>query len=229
MTKLINRFTRILAALALSATLAPAQATLLGVTPDAPLLRFGSLLNQGADYDAASGRLSISGTPQALQFSLPGPFTVIGGPRTLGMDLSLDSSGNVTGGIAGNDFELFGEIDSDGDGLADFTGLLLAGEIRDFGFQDLTTTVDVMDFLFNVSGGSLAGQFSGFGIGVAMTLENSSFTGSFSQDFTSTRIKGNIGTAPIPPSQIPEPGTAWLLALAALPGLLPALRRRNHA
>ncbi|BAZ95165.1 acetylornithine deacetylase/succinyl-diaminopimelate desuccinylase [Thiohalobacter thiocyanaticus] len=227
MTELKTRIGRTAAALLLALTLAPAQATLLDIDPDAPLLRFGSLLNQGADYDSASGRLSITGDPQALQFVLPGPFTGISGPRSLSMDFFVDSSGIVTGGIAGNDFELFGEIDSDGDGLADFTGLLLAGEIRDFGFQNLTATVDAMDLLFEVSGGSLAGQFAGFGIGVAMTLENSSFTGSFAQDFTSTRVKGRIGTAPLPPSQIPEPGTAWLLGLA-LPALLPALRRRTR-
>ncbi|MAT64270.1 MAG: hypothetical protein CMN57_01340 [Gammaproteobacteria bacterium] len=225
MTGLKTRIGRIATTLLLALTLGPAQATLLDITPDAPLLRFGSLLNQGADYDAASGRLSISGDPQALQFVLPGPFTGISGPRSLSMDFFVDSSGIVTGGIAGNDFELFGEIDSDSDGSPDYSGLLLAGEIRGFGSRNLTATVDVMDFLFEVSGGSLAGLFRGFDIGVAMTLENSSFTGSFARDFTSTRVKGRIGTAPIPPSQIPEPGTAWLLGLALL-STLPVLRRR---
>lgn len=229
MTRLKNRIGRIATALLLALSLGPAQATLLDLDPDAPLLRFGSLLNQGASYEAASGRLSISGDPQAVQFALPGPFTVVTGPRSLSMDFFVDSNGIVTGGIAGNDFELFGEIDTDGDSTPDHTGLLLAGEIREFGFRNLTATVDVLDFLFEVSGGSLAGQFTDFGIGVDMTLENSSFTGSFAQDFTSTRVKGRIGTAPTPPTQIPEPGTAWLLALAALPGLLPALQRRNRA
>lgn len=224
MTGLRNCIGRIATALLLALSWGPAQATLLDIDPDAPLLRFGSLLNQGADYDSASGRISISGDPQAVQFVLPGPFTGITGTRSLSMDFFVDSSGIVTGGIAGNDFELFGEIDSDGDSNPDYTGLLLAGEIREFGYQNLTATVDVMDFLFEVSGGSLAGQFAGFGIGVAMTLENSGFTGSFARDFTSTRVKGRIGTAPLPPSQIPEPATLWLLGLALL-SALPALRR----
>ena len=226
MTEMKTHIGRAAAALMLTAVLAPAHASLLGVSPDAPLVRFGSLLDQGAGYDAASGRLSISGNPQAVQFALPGPFTAITGPRYLGIDFFVDDTGSVIDGSAGNDFELFGEIDSDGDGNPDLTGLLLAGQIRDFGFQNLTNSLDALDFLFDVSGGSLSDQYPGSGIGVSMTLENSTFSGVFTQDFSSTRIKGNIGTSPTPPSEIPEPATAWLLALAML-GMLPARRRRS--
>jgi hypothetical protein len=86
----------------------------------------------------------------------------------------------------------------------------------DFGFLDTGTFLDVFDFLFDVTGGSMAGLFGASQIGVLMVAERSTFTGGFTQDFASTRIKGSIG-------RVPEPATLWLAGLAL--GAIGVMRR----
>ncbi|MCS7466785.1 hypothetical protein NZK35_09035 [Stieleria sp. ICT_E10.1] len=66
-----------------------------------------------------------------------------------------------------------------------FDGVLLTGEISDFGFQSTSgSTSDDYDFRITVTGGQLASTFfSGFDIGMIVNSEFSDFDGTFVNDF----------------------------------------------
>ncbi|WJW74486.1 hypothetical protein QVG61_08130 [Thiohalobacter sp. IOR34] len=200
---------------------APVGATLLGVSPGEPTAIYGSLRGEGLNFDAASGSLTASGTPLAMVFG--GTPVRFGPGAALSLGFRLDNMGQVTGGRVGNDFELLGRLDLDGDGTPEYSGMLLSGEILKFGYLDLTATIDAMDFLFSPTGGALAGDFAHSSIAVSMLLENSTFAGSFASDFSSSRIKGKVGPGGLPPQRLPEPATFWLLAAG-----LPLLSRRHR-
>ena len=74
----------------------------------------------------------------------------------------------------------------------------------------------MFDFLFDINDGSMASLFAGSRLGVSLVLENSSFAGSFDQDFISTRIKGKAGAITMPVS---EPSMLMLFAVGLLTGL----------
>lgn len=180
-----------------------AHATLLEVMPDLPATQFGSLAGQGIQFDAGSGAFGVTGLPLSTQFTSLGGSQAITGIAGLSINLQIDPGGNATSGAAPHDFMLWGNVS---DGTTNYTGTLLTGNLADFGYLDTGTFLDVFDFLFDVTGGSMAGLFGSAQIGVIMIAERSTFT-DFTQDFASTRIKGAIG-------RVPEPATFWLAGLA---------------
>lgn len=195
---------------------APACATLLGVNPGFPKIVLGSLQGQGATFDATSGALSITGVALYYQLtSSPATMTAFSGTSTqpapmLQLGFTVDTTGHIIGHRAGGDFVLTGTTGTD----------LLTGNIDQFGFANQTTTTDAMDFVMNVTGGSMSELYGNAPVAIVLDLENSTFNGSFSQSFTSTRVKGALGTIPAPP-------TLWLF-LAGLPAMLGAVRWRSR-
>ena len=84
-----------------------------------------------------------------------------------------------------------------------YTGLLLTGEVTGFGYQDVGAT-DLYDFRFTPTGGALLSFYSCGNIGVQVTSEASTFTGSFLVNFNG-RAKGNVGLEDLTPPTITCP------------------------
>jgi hypothetical protein len=113
-----------------------ASGALLGVSPGFPQTAYD---NQGTTtYDAATGLLSIDARPIATRFAAGEPPRFVGaddaGDRYLFLRVRLDTNGDLLGGVPGDDFIVVGAVDQNGDGTPDFTGVLLAGEVAQFGF-----------------------------------------------------------------------------------------------
>ncbi|TWT90499.1 Serine-aspartate repeat-containing protein F precursor [Pseudobythopirellula maris] len=165
---------------------------------DQPLVSYNSDGQVG--YDSVSDEFSLNATPliflESATDATPGVFFT----GDLDINIEVDAAGSLIGGSAGDDFILTGDLDTNGDFVPDLSGVLLTGEVSEFGWQDLGTSTDNYDFRFTVTGGLLApGFFAGRDIGVSVVSENSSFTGAFSTDFGGD-AKGILGGVPeIPP------------------------------
>ncbi len=168
-----------------------AHAELVGVQPGFPFLMYdntGTLAyNAGTDtlsIDASStmARFSATEAPRFIKGTPYDPANPNSGSRAVTIRVTIDSSGTLTGGAAGPDLEVKGSIDQDGDGEMDFDGVLLTGEVVQFGVVDGATT-DTYDFRFEFTGGLLASSFVGMDIGLMLTSENSSFASDYSVNF----------------------------------------------
>lgn len=152
-------------------------------------------------YNASNDMFSVDATLLAMQVEGVALFLPLGS-ATLAMDFKVDSRGRAYAGVSGPDFRMQGSLDSDGDGIPEYSGTLLTGEIRKFGYQEAGAT-DEFDAEFEVTGGSMAGLY-GKTIAVTITSEFSTFSGNFCRSFTGG-AKGNIGNkggndCPKPPS-----------------------------
>ncbi|MEX2560496.1 MAG: SdrD B-like domain-containing protein [Pirellulales bacterium] len=145
-------------------------------------------------YDGSIDRLDLDATPLLFRQSAASPIRPVTGTVDFKIQIQVDGSGSLLGGVAGHDLVLTGDIDVDGDSIVDFSGTLLTGEVTQFGFADIGTT-DSYDFRFAPTGGALAGLWAGKDIGVTTTSENSTFVGTFAETFNGG-AKGNIGAIP---------------------------------
>jgi hypothetical protein len=210
------------ALLVVTSTASPSFGELLGVLPGFPVLTYDS--NGQTSYNATSDAFAIIASPIAIRFTPSSPPRLVmptGVPaqEVLSIGASISDTGTVLGGIFGDDLIVQGQVDEDGDTIIDYSGVLLTGEVLQFGFEDTGTATDRYDFRFALTGGSLASFFAGMDIGVVVTSENSDFVNSFTVDFIGG-AKGALG-----PIEIPEPATLGLLGLAGLMFVRP-LRRR---
>ncbi len=156
-----------------------AQAGMLGVQPGLPQV----LYNQGAlTYDAGADLLSIEAIPIAIRFVSGSPATVANGSLTIGAE--VDDTGALTGGVPGDDLVLTGDA-------GQYTGVLLTGEIVQFGYIDSGGPTDLYDFRFVATGGALAALLPG-DIGIILASETSTFADDFGVDF-SGEAKGVLG------------------------------------
>ncbi|MFK7959267.1 MAG: LamG-like jellyroll fold domain-containing protein [Phycisphaerales bacterium] len=93
------------------------------------------------NFDARTGLFSISTTPVVLKLA-PGadPCTImpIGDPanKTVQLHVRLNDDGSIVSGISGDDFQMVGAADLDGDGQPDASGVLLRGEVIRFDWED---------------------------------------------------------------------------------------------
>jgi len=164
--------------------------TLLGIVPDFPVTTYDS--NGTLVYDASTDSLDINATPLRFKESAAAPQRLVQNPKDFEIHIQVDGAGNLIGGAPGDDFHLEGSIDINGDSIIDVTGVLLTGDISQFGHEDVGAT-DLYDFRFTPTGGSLMSYFIGKDIGVTLTSEGSTFTGDFNSNFQGG-AKGNIGT-----------------------------------
>jgi hypothetical protein len=173
---------------------------LLGIAPqiERPTLVYGNTGN--LTYHAATDLLAITSDPLAIQFVAGDPPrfvqpTSIPGSPLLTINIVVDDTGTLFGGVPGEDLLITGEVDADGNGTIDYAGVLLTGEIAEFGWMDSGAggTTDQYDMRFTVTGGSLADDFyTGKDIGVTVTSESSTFDADFTVNFTG-EAKGNLG------------------------------------
>jgi hypothetical protein len=165
---------------------------LVGVSPDFPLITYDA--TGVINYDAVAQSFDLAATPLTFKESAVDPTRAITNTPVPSFEINIlvDNAGNVIGGVPGPDLRVFGDIDIDGDTVVDVSGVLLTGEIMQFGWQNVGNT-DFFDFRFQVTGGLLAGYFAGKDIAIFNSAENSTFTGSFGVDFTGG-AKGTLGS-----------------------------------
>ncbi len=171
--------------------------TLLGVVPTLPFVTYDS--GGTIAYTATSNALDVNATPLSFDDAVGAPpprgITV---PRGVSLHLQVDNSGNLIGGVAGDDLVISGTVTPTGLAVDTVSGVLLTGEVLGFGYLESGAT-DQYDFRFAVTGGLLAGYWAGHDIGIKLSSENSSFHDDFGVDFGGG-AKGNIGNiAPLPP------------------------------
>lgn len=149
------------------------------------------------DYAAATGTLSADGYALELADGVGGPEAIRGG--TFGLHAILDDLGNLQ---AGGTLSIGGTIPTIGAN----SGTLLTGTLTSFGFRPVGG--DPLEFLFEVTGGDLAGLYGELG---AVILSGTGFAGSFASDFGSGIMQSVSDTAPVP-----EPSAALVFMLGAL-------------
>ena len=197
---------------------ASAHATLLGLAgtlqtnPDL----FAGNLSVGLSVAFSNGVLTVTG--DTSDYTLPngsGPDNVTattGGftPGTFSLSAVIKTNGLLQSGS----ITISGAIDD----LSIPAGVLLQGTITAFGFQgNASPTGDEFDFLFNITGGSLAGAYGSVG-GTLLHAGNTTFNGSFLSGFT------NDGTGVADTRAIPEPSSVLLVVMSLL-GLCGVVRR----
>lgn len=146
------------------------------------------------DYTSGTLSFSTDATPLTFKETPISPTRNVTGVRDFRINIQVDNAGNLVGGVAGNDLIVTGDIDINGDSVIDVSGVLLTGEVSQFGYLNAASgTTDTFDFRFTPTGGQLMNYFVGKDIGVRTSSENSNFT-NFTTNFHGG-AKGNL--API--------------------------------
>lgn len=161
-------------------------------------------------YSAGSDTLNADGF--AFTFDDDGVGAAL--PITGGL-FSLSATVDGSGAASGGSLTITGGIP----GLGIAGGLLLSGSLTAFGFP--TDGSETLEFLFNVTGGALAGLY---GSETAVILTSSGFGGSWASSWDNTDgIPGTGSAVSDTAPQIPAGPTGVILAGA---GLLVIRRRR---
>lgn len=165
---------------------------LLGIDVEPPYI-FAN--NTGSvTYTESTERFSADATPLSFQPDGAAPVPVF--PASLEtpalrfqLDIEVDSSGDLIGGVPGDDFKVTGRIFV---GASVFDGVLLTGEVLEFGFRNGVPATpggsdpgDSYDLRLAVTGGALVGDyFVDSDIGLEIFSEASTFDGSFQGIFS---------------------------------------------
>jgi hypothetical protein len=198
------------AAFAIAGTLTTAvlsTAALIPVNPQYPLIAYLNNAPTSLQYVPGTQIFSIDAQPTSMQFTsveTPRPIT---GVKGLKIRVQVNNSGVLVGGVSGDDLVISGTVQRVvGTVTNTFTGILLAGEVTQFGYQDVGTATDQYDlrFIVSITGGALSNFFKCGVIGVQVTSELSTFTGSFASAFQG-RAKGNVGLEDITPPVVTCP------------------------
>lgn len=195
----MKRITKIilLCAIAVFLTAGSASAALIGIDLQLPDIYSDSTGTYS--YNSATDLFSI--VAKALTITFDGVTTI---PITLGSysaQFLVDSSGNFSSGVSGDDLSISGTFTY---GSTTYSGVLLTGEITNFGWLDVPGPYAFFDYTFNVTGGSLASYFGSMG-GSFTSAETSTFNGLWDADHAgNTKVKTDTAS-------VPEPGTLLLL------------------
>lgn len=147
-------------------------------------------------YNSATDDFSVDSTPLSIESPAGSGLFFTG---SVDIDIQVDDTGSLIGGVPADDLVITGDVDLDGDFVVDESGVLLTGEIVAFGFEDSGGSTDAYDYRFVITGGALttnaltAGAYVGKDLGITLTSELSDFTGDFTVDFGGA-AKGDIGT-----------------------------------
>jgi hypothetical protein len=187
-------------ALLLSGAVHAGPTGLLGVQIGYPQTNFNSSTGQGTMYDGTT--LTITSSPVFTTFTAGGMPGFMSGTPSLEISAAIDSAGTLSGGT----FVMTGQVTDPTSGIT-YSGTLLSGTVVDYGISDIGGPGgnDLSDFRLAADNGTMLGLYGGAEIGVIVTLEGSSFSGSFATTFGSTRAKGDLGPIPAPGGD-PDPG-----------------------
>lgn len=186
----MNRFLApILGGLVALASAAPASAAL--SVDSADIKRPFTVYNSTGvtTYTSSTRQFVITATLLATRFDGVDVLLPLGA-ATITMQIKVDNSGRLIGGVSGHDLVMTGAIDLDDDGINEYDGTLLTAEIRSFGFLEAGAT-DQFDAKLSTTGGSMAGLY-GKKIALSMVAENSTFNNSFCENFNGG-AKGTVG------------------------------------
>ncbi len=157
--------------------------------------------NVSVTFDANSDVLSAAGL--AVQFA--DGVSVAPHPTISGGSFSLTASINDAGVASSASLSISGLVVG---GLFDGTsGLLLTGTLADFGAGN---SGDPLEFLFELTGGALAGAFGGIGAPIGTILNGTGASGSFAVSFDNLLAGPGTGTATAD-TFVPEPSSAMLV------------------
>lgn len=190
---LATRFSAL--ALSFSATLLglcmPAQADLLQLPIGTPQVVTDS--GGACGYDAGTGVLTLTGAPTYIYFDAEQSNVSFVDLGMVTISANIDNSGSLVGGT----FTLDGET-TDWNTSDYFASPLLTGTIVAYGIAAPGTS-DLVDFRIQPTGGSLLARYApGDQIGVQVSLEGSTFNGSFASNWNCARDKFIIGPTPPP-------------------------------
>lgn len=182
---------------------APSHADLLGLSLDASPDITSLFIN--TSYDAGTDAFSATGF--AMELDTGGSTEAIASGSFL-LNATIDGTGTASSGT----ISIGGNVLGNGP-------TLLTGNLIDFGFGTIVPGTGPFEFVFEVTGGDLAGTFGGIGasFGVIMS-QGLGFTGDWGSSFTGAGFTVS-DAAPL----VPAPAVATLL----LGGLFAGRRRRR--
>ena len=200
---------------------AGASATLLGVSPGLPVMSYD---DGTTSYVAGTQTFQVDGVPVSVDFP---PSRLVSDAtgllsKSVSVNILVDNTGALVGGVPGDDLVVVGAVDTTGDSGLDADGVLLTGEVAAFGFLDDGST-DRFDFLFVVTGGALAPFYAGQDIAMTTASAASSFTGDFAVDFGGGAM-GNIGPNSV--ARVSESATMGLFGIGLAALCTVSLRRK---
>lgn len=207
----MRTFTRIAAhalatvCLSISGIVAAGPNGLLGVQIGYPQISFTSNAGQGASYSA--GTLTITSAPVFTTFTAGGSAEF-----TSASDLTLTANIDAAGNLSGGSFTISGTVTNSATATS-YTGVLLSGTVVDYGISDIGGTggTDLSDFRLQPTGGQMLSLFGTGQVGAIISLEGSTYAGSFAAPFGATRAKGDIGPIPVvPPTACATIGTGTI-------------------
>lgn len=142
-------------------------------------------------YNAGTGALTLTGAPTFVFFDSAQSNVSFVDFGTITVSANIDNAGTLVGGT----FTLNGET-TDFETNDFFASPLLTGTIVAYGIAAPGTS-DLVDFRIQPTGGSLLSRFApGDQIAVQVTLEGSTFNGSFAANWGCARDKFIIGPTP---------------------------------
>ncbi len=131
-------------------------------------------------YTASTDEFFVNAAPIAVVMP-DGTIESVRAYRDLIVEIKVDQNGNLISGTNGADLVIEGEFRSEG--MEQYGGTMLTGEIIGFGYLDTGTVIDQYDFRFRPTGGTLMPFFEGKDIGMVLTARDSTFEGSFAENF----------------------------------------------
>ena len=179
-----------------------AGATLIGV--DLALPDIFSNSTGTYNYNSATHLFTCTAQASTITFDGTTLIPITGGSYSL--QFYVNSSGNFSVGVSGADLTISGTFTYNNN---TYSGVLLTGEVTNFGWQNLPgTKYAFFDLTFDSTGGALQGFYAGSGNkgGDIFSSEISNFTGNWDKNHSGTKVKHD--TAPVP-----EPTTILLFGL----------------
>ena len=145
-------------------------------------------------YNASTDTFVADAVPTSILLA-PGTRAIpVQMPKDYRLGISVDSQGRFAGSVFDQDLYVEGQIDINGDGIFDYSGVLLTARVVAWGYLNAGAT-DQYDFRLVATGGALMPFFEGQDIGMTMASVNSSFAGDFNSNFAG-RSQGVIGVIP---------------------------------